>query len=75
MHNSIKVASDITALEDLEFDKLIGKAPNKVVQESDFNGMMPFISKDEEQKLAEEYPHNMVEMYMNNDSKFKSKCL
>jgi len=75
MHNSIKIACDITTLEDLEFDKLIGKAPNKVVQDSDFQNMMPFISKEEEQKLAEEYPHNIVETYMNNDATFKSKCL
>ena len=73
MHNSIKIAADITALEDLEFDKLIGKAPNKVVSESDFSNMMPFVSKDEEQKMADE--NQNIETYMNNDPKFKSKCL
>jgi hypothetical protein len=52
MHCSIKMETDINNLQDLEFDKIIGKASPIAIQEIEFAkheaNSMPYLSKDEE---------------------------
>ena len=48
MHDCVKVKADIVSLEDLEFDKLLGKGSRKKVEVDDFHDMMPFMIEDKE---------------------------
>lgn len=74
---------DAKQLEDLEFDRLIGKSsiPTPLTEDDISNQLqLPFIKKHEEGKVLEQYQANKLDgrvlnNYVNNDEYFKSCCL
>ena len=83
MHTRTKINIDIMKIEDLQFDKLLGKERGPIT-ENDLaqheSNSLPFISKDEESKILEANQTMKLDQvqlgtYVNYDQKFKNNCL